>query len=83
MHKKYLGIDFQKCVMIFRIIDYTKNVLRINCRGIAQNSLRHQLHTSICCVFWAVCRLQIRIDLLRNLGSKDAHGKLGEGHDGG
>ena len=62
--------------MTFRVIDYTKNVWRINCGGVTQNSLPHQLHTSMCCVFWGAGGLQIRIDLLRNLGSKDAHGKL-------
>ena len=29
-------------------------------------------------MFWGVGGLQIQIDLLRNLGSKDAHGKLGD-----
>ena len=32
----------------------------------------------ICCVFWGIGGLQIQIDLLRNLGSKAAHGKLGD-----
>ena len=41
-----------------------------------QNSLPHQLYTSICCVFRGNGGPQIRIYLFRNSGSKDAHGKL-------
>ena len=76
--KNYLGINFQKCVMTFRVIDYTEKCLGELIAEELHRTLSHiSCTSSICCVFWGVGRPQIRINLLRTQVPKMHMANLG------